>query len=144
MAADFSSVQAETQPTSDASMASLVAGIIGDVQVLVTQQLKLTRQELVANLQLRQSAALIMSIGAGLGFIAGLLLSVGLVHFLHQSTGPLGTDPNRLSLGACYAIVSTILFAGSLGLLCWGRLKLRAIPAWQNVAEHILRSTNHE
>lgn len=47
---------------------ALLAGIIADFQDLVVQQIRLTRQELTANLEMRWAATAILLTGAALGF----------------------------------------------------------------------------
>lgn len=139
MADDVLTTPVELPAPAEANVASLVSGIIGDFQALVTQQISLTRQEIATNLRLRAAAAAVVAAGMGLALLAAMMLSLSLAHQLHWSASPAGTDPAWLPMGACYAIVSAVLFVLSGGLVCLGRMKFRSIPPWQNLADEIFQ-----
>ena len=139
MTDDPPSVSAGSPAPAEASTASLVNDIIGDVQSLVAQQIRLTGQEIAVNLGRRRSAAAIVTAGAGLGALGALLLCLSLVHGLHWLTAPAGIEAARLPLWACYAIVAVILGAVSGGLISLGRKMFRSIPPWQHLADHMFQ-----
>lgn len=138
---DVPSTHIEGPVTSEADMASLVAGIIEDFRALVIQQVRLIRQEIAANLRLRQAATAVVGVGVGLGLLAAGLLSLSLVHGLHWLTSPAGTDPAWLPLGACYAIVGAVLSMFGTALVCLGRLRLRSFSSWNHVADELIQET---
>ncbi|WLD15160.1 phage holin family protein [Planctellipticum variicoloris] len=141
MADDVPATTVEGPVTGEADMASLVAGIIDDFRALVVQQVRLIRQEIAANLRLRQAATAVVAIGVALGLLAAGLLCLSLVHGLHWLTCPAGTDPAWLPLGACYAIVGAVLSVLSAALVCFGRLRLRSFPSWNHVADELIQET---
>lgn len=81
---------ATTPPPSDASMTSLVAGIVGDAQELLKQQLALFQAEIKDDLQKTKEAAISLAIGAGVAVVGGLLLCFMLVHLIDWAVPALG------------------------------------------------------
>lgn len=127
----------ETPPASEPNLTSLLAGIVGDLQALVAQQMRLTQQEIASNLRRRKTVAVILASSVMTAFLASLMLSQSAVHALHRATAPIGIDPARLSMGACYALVGLVWLSLSGGLMVLGRQMLRAIPPWQNLADEL-------
>jgi uncharacterized membrane protein len=101
----------DIQDTENASMASLVKGIIDDASELVKQQIAMAKWEVQNEINKGKQAAAALAIGAGLAAVGGLLLCFGLVHMLH-------TFVPDLPLWACYLIVGG-LFAVAGGLFLY-------------------------
>lgn len=85
----------------EASVSSLVAGIISDVQSLLKQQIAFLKQEIHSDFQKTKESALTM--GAGLGvLLAGVMCTVPmLVHLIEWATA--------WPLWGCYALVGGAL-----------------------------------
>src|ERR1043165_9339595 len=100
----------DTEHLNEQSTTSLMAGIVADVELLVKQQLELTRQEIMNDYHKAQNAAMgvvLMLIGFTLGAI---LCCFALVHFLHWVTTPITpADAAWLPLWACHGIVGMAL-----------------------------------
>ena len=105
----------ETKTASDASLTSLVSGIIGDAQNLMTQHFTLLRREVQAELRQAKSAAITMVIGGVVVAVGVILLLVMVVHLLHDP------DLAGLPLWASYAIVGGVLTAAGVGFLVFGK-----------------------
>jgi len=104
------------QNPADASMVSLVGGIVEDVHDLVIQQLKLTRVEVESDLRKAGAIAVTFIMGAGVMVLAAILGCLMLVYLLHWLTSPAGYDAATLPLWACYGIVA-VAFAVIGGLM---------------------------
>jgi uncharacterized membrane protein YqjE len=105
----------DTEP----SMTSLVKGVIDDVQKLITQQLKLFKQELEEDFTKSRRAALPMIIGLGISMIGALLLGITLGLFLNWAFP-------SLPLWGAFAIVTVLMTGVGLALFFVGRAKFRA------------------
>lgn len=92
------------------SMASLVGGIVHDVQALLKQELALAKREVTDELNKAKEVAILLSISITSAALGGLLLVFMLVYLLH------GASSERLPLWGCYGIVGAalIILAGSL------------------------------
>ena len=119
--------------------ASLVNGILCDLQRLVEQQFELTRQEIEEGLRRRAAAAAVFGLGAGFLFLAAVALCQTLAHLLHWTASPHGIDPASFPLWACHAVVAAVLAVGGVTLLCVGRAKFRSLEPLQNSAIEILQ-----
>jgi hypothetical protein len=111
-------VQHQTEPTA----ASLVSGIVNDVQDLVKQQIALTRRELESEFRHGKEAVAFLVVGRFLGLAGVVGFCLMLAHLLHWLGAPTGSDPSSLPLWASYAIASFVFVAAGLGCL-WGAKK---------------------
>lgn len=116
----------------DRTAASLVTGIVGDLQHLVEQQFQLTRREIELELRKQGAAAAVFAFGVGVFFIGTIALCLTAVHLLHWVTLPPGTDPARLPLWACHAVVAAILVILGGFLVVVGRVRAKSIVPTQN------------
>jgi|SRR6185295_6290571 len=88
------------------SVASLVAGVLGDMRQLVVQEIELAKDELLEKIvSFKHVAILFGAAGVVLG-TAGMLLLIMLVHLLRDISG--------WPLWACYGAVG-----GALAMLGW-------------------------
>src|ERR1700730_10767366 len=92
-----SGVQGEGEP----GIASLVGGIAGDLQHLLTQQVSLLRSEIGGELRKARSAAISLAAGAGIAAVGGILLLLMVVHLLNTYTA--------MALWGCYGLVGGVL-----------------------------------
>ncbi|HQZ65227.1 MAG TPA: phage holin family protein [Planctomycetaceae bacterium] len=121
------------------SLASLLSGILGDLQKLVEQQFQLTRCELEQEFRQRASAAAVFGMGLATIFLAAFMLSLSAAHLLHWLMTSGTADTARLPLWACEAMIcGAQTVAGSL--LVWkGRRQFQVISACQNPASEIFQ-----
>jgi len=76
-------LKVEAKAERDASVTSLVSGIVSDFQDLLAQQVNLLRHEIRSDFEKTKDAATLQGIGVGVALLGGLLLSLTLVHLLH-------------------------------------------------------------
>jgi len=126
-------------PPSDQSIASLVGGIVSDVQDLVKQQLQLMRKEVEDDLRKTAEAASLWVAGLVVLFLGGIALCLMLAHLLHWLTGPPGLDPASLPLWGCYAIVGVSLVIIGLGLVWAGKKTIASVHPLDNQATEALK-----
>ncbi len=119
--------------------ASLVSGILGDLQHLVDQQFQLTRREIEVELRQRTEAAAVFGLGAGFLFLAAISLCLSLSHLLHWMASPIGTDPAWFPLWACHAVVAAVLAVIGGILAVVGRAKFKSIESFHNPLTEILQ-----
>jgi hypothetical protein len=98
----------DTQSPAEPGVASLVKGIITDVGTLIRQEVRFARTELRTDLQRSKEAACYLTAGAALVALGGILLAMMLVHLLYWAGLPEGSDPARIPLWGCFAIVSAV------------------------------------
>ena len=131
------SIEVEYPPEQTA--ASLVSGILGDLQHLVEQQFQLTRREIEEELRQRVAAAAVLGIGVGVLFLDAFVLCLTAAHLLHWVASPAGTDPPGIPLWACYAVVGAMLAISGGILVLMGRARFRSIDPFQNPVTEILQ-----
>ena len=111
----------DLQSAPEPSMASLVGGIVHDVQVLIQQELALAKGEVTNELNKTKKAAIFLGIGSGSAALGGLLLVSMLVYLLHWASS------ERLPLWGCYGIVGTALMSLAGGLVFLGMRRAGAV-----------------
>jgi len=101
----------EVQNQPEQSVATLVGGIVTDVQDLIKQQLQLTRKEIESDFRKTREAGSVLAIGAGILFFGGFALCLMLAHLIHFLTVPAGyvRDTATVPLWACHGIVAAVL-----------------------------------
>src|SRR5881394_4079841 len=106
----------EVQNHSEQSMASLVGGIVGDVQDLIKQQLALTRKEIEADLRKTREAATLLAVGIGTALFGLFAFCLMLAHVIHYLATPAAlrvtAEPAAVPLWGCYGIVALLLLGG--------------------------------
>lgn len=133
----------DIQAPPEQTAASLVSGILGDLQDLVEQQFQLTRRQIEAELRKCAAAAAVFGLGVAILLLAAIALCLTLSHLLHWMASPPGTDPGWLPLWACHAVVSAV-FGISGGILTHvGRVKFSSAtplenPPTQRMQEQVL------
>jgi H+/Cl- antiporter ClcA len=104
----------------DASVTSLVSGIINDAQELLKQQFQLFKQEVREDLRKSREAALVLGLGIALGLIGAILLALMLAHLLAWAAP-------QMPLWVCYGICGGVIFAIGLGLYVAGLAKFDSL-----------------
>src|SRR5689334_15338715 len=122
----------DIEPHVEQTAASLVSGILGDLQHLVEQQFQLTRREIEDELSRRASAAAVIGMGLGVLFLDAIVLCLTVVHLLHWGTSPPGTDSAWLPLWGCYGVLAAVLVVIGGMLVQVGRTKYQSINRCQN------------
>lgn len=102
-----------SSPSSDASLASLVGGIINDAKDLLLHEFTMAKLEVQDELRKTKTAAMALALGAGIAVVGGLLLIFMLVHLLAALT--------LLPLWGCYGIIGGLLVVVGLLLLASGK-----------------------
>ena len=129
----------EVEYPPEQTAASLVSGILGDLQHLVEQQFQLTRREVEEELRQRAAAAAVFGLGTAVLFLDAIALCLTLAHLLHWVASPPGTDPAWLPLWACYAVVAAVLAVSGGMMVLIGRAKFSSIEPFQNPVTEILQ-----
>ncbi len=132
-------MSAEVEYPPEQTAASLVSGILCDLQHLVEQQFQLTRREIEEELRQRAAAAAVFGLGMAVFFIDAIVICLTLAHWLHWVASPPGTDPAAIPLWVCHAVVAALLvvIGGILALV--GRARFRSIDPYQNPVTEILQ-----
>lgn len=123
---------------SEQTAASLVSGIVGDLQQLIEQQFQLTRQEIEEELRQRAEAATILFVGVAVLFLDAIVVCQSLVLLLHWWTSPAGTDAAWLPLWMCSAIVAAVLVVIGGMITQVGRHRFKSTVKAMNPATEIL------
>jgi hypothetical protein len=117
----------EVHNPNEQSAASLVGGIVKDVQDLVKQQLRLTRQEVQNDLRQSKKGFTLLTDGLTLILVGEVAVCLMLAHLLHWLGMPTGADPSVLPLWVSFAIVACIFFIAGGVVVMSGRKKLEAL-----------------
>jgi hypothetical protein len=112
------------------SVASLMSGILGDLQRLVEQQFQLTRREIEVELRQRAVAIAVFGLGAGILFLAAIVFCLTVAYLLHWAWLP---------LWASHAVVAVALIVSGGILVHLGRARFRAIDPCRNPATEIMQ-----
>jgi len=107
-------------PPEDASVTTLVAGIIHDAQDLLKQQIDLLRHEVRQDLRKAKEAGFALGAGACVGLVGIFLVALMLV-FILQWAVP------SLPLWACFGIWGLIFCVAGGGLCYAGALTIESI-----------------
>jgi len=121
----------EVHDQPEASIGSLVSGIVDDFRDLVRQELLLARQRVAEDLRITREATLIWALGIGAALISGIAFCLMLAHLLHTATSPVG-DPAAVPLWACYGIVGVVSSIGGAVAFAAGRKKFESIRLVDN------------
>jgi Putative Actinobacterial Holin-X, holin superfamily III len=127
------------EPPPVQTAASLVSGILGDLQRLVQQQFQLTRMQIEVELRRRVAAAAVLTFGVLLLFVSAIFACLSVSHLLHWMNSPLETDLASLPLWACHAVVAAVV--GLIGgiLACVGRAQFRSIVPFGNPVTELVQ-----
>ncbi len=113
-----------------ATMTELVAGIVGDTQTLIQQQLAMLHAEVKAEASRASEAAKVIVIGGAVSGIGLLLVTIGAIYLLNW------LQPN-LPLWACWLIVGVPVM--TFGAVTWS-VGWRRLQAMTPIPEKSLKS----
>jgi len=108
---------------------------------------ELTKKEMTAEMHKAIDAAILYAIGGAVLFIGALILCHSLAHLAHWAGSPTATDPGRIPLWGCFALVGVPLTVTG-GVLAWmGKAKVQSIhplhnPATEALKENVQWATN--
>jgi hypothetical protein len=108
----------EVHEHNEQSTAALIQGILADAQELMKQQLQLIQVEIKSDVRKTVEAGTVLACGIAISLAGAFLFGMTLVHLLYWLVAPVGTDPSRFPLWACYAI-GTVVVAGFGALLAY-------------------------
>jgi hypothetical protein len=108
----------EVHTGADASLTSLVTGIVHDAQELLKQELALFRQEVKGDVRKTKEAAVLLGAGIGTLVLSGIFICQMLAYLLNWAF------PNALPLWICEGIMGGLLLLVGGGLFYIGRSKL--------------------
>jgi hypothetical protein len=128
-----------TKDRPDQTAASLLSGILGDLQHLVEQQFELTRREIEDEIRQRAIAAAAFALGVTIFFVGAIVFCFGLSHLLHWATSPGGADPAWLPLWACHTVVAAALALIGGVVAHVGRVKFRSTAPFPNPLSELLQ-----
>lgn len=100
----------DLKPGPDASVTSLVSGIIDDAQRLVTQQFAMLKEEVRADFQRVRKASIGIGVGVGLALLGGFLLTQMLAHLLHWAAPDLPLWAYEGIFGGLFCIAGLFIF----------------------------------
>jgi len=113
----------EVHGPADQSVASLVGGIVTDFQVLLKQQLQLTRKEIESDFRKAKDAASDFSLGAAICYLSAIVLCLMLPLLVYWLASPAG-DPAKIPLWGCFGLVGVALGALGGALIYAGKQKM--------------------
>ena len=119
--------------------ASLVSGILGDLQRLVEQEFQLTRREIEDEIRQRAMAAAVFALGLMFFLVAAIVFCFGLAHLLYWATLPRGTDAAGFPLWACHVVVAAVLAVIGAIVAQVGRVKFMTTASFHNPAAELMR-----
>lgn len=96
-------------PRESSGMATLVSGIIADVQELLKQQLTLFQQELQEDFRKTKNAVLPLIVGIVLVLVAGIILAAGLALLLNALWPALALWLCFVMAGAVWGLAAGVL-----------------------------------
>jgi hypothetical protein len=118
-------------PTGEASVTSLVRGIVNDAQELFRQQLGLFKAEFREDMRKTREAALSLVVGVGVAFFGVLLLLFALVYLLSWTSG--------LPFWASFAIFGGIVLALGMALIYAGKKRFESFNPLPDQSAQALR-----
>jgi len=104
----------EVHAPEEASMTSLLRGIISDVGDLIRQEIKFARTELKSDVRKATRACSVLAVGAGTACLGVILVAMMLVHLIHTLSG--AVDSATIPLWGCYGIVAAVFLVVGAGL----------------------------
>jgi hypothetical protein len=109
----------ETPDENKPRIGILLSGIISDMRDLFTQELRLAKLEIGADVRRVKTAVTVLAIGGAILAVGAILLVLMLVHLLDALTD--------LPLWGAYGIVAGVMLAVGIGVLIAGKNKIQDV-----------------
>jgi putative flippase GtrA len=134
-------------PPEEASVASLMRGIINDIGDLIRHEIRFARTEIRTDLNKVRQAVTVLALGAGTAVLGTFLLALMLVHLLQWLSLPAGTVTEGIPLWGCFGIVSAVFLGVGLIVAFTGCQMFKSFnplpdETAQNVKENVEWITN--
>jgi len=131
----------EVQNNSEQSVATLVSGIVTDVQDLIKQQLQLTRKEIESDFRKTREAGSLLAIGLGVLFFSFFPLCLMVAHLIHYLAIPAGyvRDTATIPLWACYGITAAVFLVVGGCLAFVGKKKFDSFNPLPDESAQVLK-----
>jgi len=113
-------------PPDEASMASLLRGIINDVGDLIRQEIRFARTEIKSDVRKTTRASAVLALGVGAVCLGVVLVALMFVHLIHTLSSPAGTDTASIPLWGCYGIVAAVFLVVGSGVAWVGYKALQS------------------
>jgi hypothetical protein len=107
-------------PPDEASMTSLLRGIINDLGDLIRQEIRFARTEIKSDVRKTTRASAVLALGVGAACLGVVLVALMTVYLIHYLSSPAGTDPGTIPLWGCYGIVAAVFLAVGSGVTWMG------------------------
>jgi len=111
-------------PPEEASMTSLLRGIINDIGDLIRQELRFARTEIKSDVRKTTRACAVLALGVGAACLGVVLVALMLVHLIHTLSG--AGDSATIPLWGCYGIVAAVFLAVGTGVAYVGYKTLQS------------------
>jgi len=123
-------------PPEEASMTSLLRGIINDVGDLIRQEIRFARTELKTDARKLTRAGAVLALGVGIASVGVVLVAFMVVHLIHTLSG--SPDSASIPLWGCYGIVAAVFLVVGAGLGFMGCQSLQKInPLPEQTAQSV-------
>jgi len=101
-------------PPEEASMTSLLRGIINDIGDLIRQELRFARTEIKSDVRKTTRACAVLALGVGTACLGVVLVALMVVHLIHTLSG--AGDSATIPLWGCYGIVAAVFLVVGAGV----------------------------
>jgi len=142
------SVEAPTPSTTtvenrqEPSLGSLVSGIIGDVEKLLSQHLAMVRREFRDDARKAIQALTLVAFGAAITLIAGIALAFALAYAIQSAFPTLSMETCFAIVGGSLAVIGCAMLYGGVQLLAAiDPMPTRTIESLEENVQCILKTT---
>jgi len=101
-------------PPDEASLTSLLRGIINDLGDLIRQEIRFARTEIKSDVRKTTRASAVLALGLGATGLGVVLVALMAVHLIHNLSG--AGDSATIPLWGCYGIVAAVFLVVGVGL----------------------------
>jgi len=105
-------------PPEEASMTSLLRGIINDLGDLIRQEIRFARTEIKSDVRKTTRAGAVLALGVGAVSLGVVLVALMAVHLIHPLSGQ--PDSATIPLWGCFGIVAAVFLVVGAGLCYLG------------------------
>lgn len=128
----------------EASIGSLMGGIVDDFRDLMRQELLLAREQIAEDLRKTKEASLVWGLGIGAFFLSGFAFCLMVANLLHSLTSPGSGDPASIPMWGCYGIVGVLLTIGGVVGVVAGQKRFDSIHLVDNQIDKAVKEISHD